>query len=352
MGCEVVNFPGGGGAIICGRRRSRPKRCHYCNRPSGWLCDFTTPSIITGAKGAGKTCDLPICAFHRVSQGVEVDWCAQHVEEQRRAEEAHQDALAEEGYEEALANPPPPSSWIWDFRRKRVPRRKMFEVGGTVYTSGVTMERECRRIMDEASWSGGYWKGPDLEHDFVPAPNERTFTSRTLTDLISRYHYFCPLLGLSPDRFRKAPHPPQYKDYYLMGHFDAIPINGGWHGVAWTKCVKHPTFDDEVKEGFRRMIMPYMNLARKKACELCGRVDNLQVDHFNPTFAEIIAQVLSLFTPRERETWCGFNWIEYEEFQPPTDHPAMKLFLQLHANSTLTTLCSSCHNELTQGRKL
>jgi len=82
--CEAIQFPGGGSAIICGRRRPKPKTCFYCKRTSGWLCDHTTPSIITGPTGAGLVCDRPICALHRISKGFEVDWCLAHFEEDPR----------------------------------------------------------------------------------------------------------------------------------------------------------------------------------------------------------------------------------------------------------------------------
>lgn len=86
--CETVDFGDGNYAIICGRRRPRPQKCHYCKRPSGWLCDFTTPSIITGLTGAGHVCDRPICALHRISKGFEVDWCLEHFEEDPRIQAA------------------------------------------------------------------------------------------------------------------------------------------------------------------------------------------------------------------------------------------------------------------------
>lgn len=107
MPCEPIQFPGGGSAIICGRRRPKQKRCFYCSKASSWLCDYNTPSIITGPKGAGKTCDRPICADHRVNRGPDLDWCIVHVEEElRRGEDAHQEQAAEEGYLAAVAAPP------------------------------------------------------------------------------------------------------------------------------------------------------------------------------------------------------------------------------------------------------
>lgn len=72
MPCKTVTYPSADGpisAIVCSRGR-RPKRCAYCSRPGGLLCDFQLAS--------GKTCDLPMCQVctHRPRAGT--DLCRAH----------------------------------------------------------------------------------------------------------------------------------------------------------------------------------------------------------------------------------------------------------------------------------
>ena len=49
--------------IVC----SRPKRCSYCDAPHTKLCD--------GEKGAGKTCDVPLCDKHTWHPDFGKDYC-------------------------------------------------------------------------------------------------------------------------------------------------------------------------------------------------------------------------------------------------------------------------------------
>lgn len=74
MPCDHVDLPGGGHAIICGRR-APVKRCVHCGRPSSRLCDYP----LTGAK-AGKTCDRPICAGCTTHIPPDTDYCRTHAE--------------------------------------------------------------------------------------------------------------------------------------------------------------------------------------------------------------------------------------------------------------------------------
>jgi len=67
MPCEVR-----GNAIICSRR-SAPKRCEFCGRPGGKLCDYK----LTGAK-EGKTCDRSLCAKCAVHVHPDTDYCPTH----------------------------------------------------------------------------------------------------------------------------------------------------------------------------------------------------------------------------------------------------------------------------------
>lgn len=68
MTCEYVSVPGGGVAIVCGRRRRDQKRC-ACNRVATLLCDWKV------SKG---TCDAPICRSCAVSPAPDKDLCPTH----------------------------------------------------------------------------------------------------------------------------------------------------------------------------------------------------------------------------------------------------------------------------------
>ncbi len=70
MPCNRFDLPGGGYAIICGRRTQ--KRCS-CGRPAIKLCDYP----LTGAK-AGKTCDKPLCESCAVHREPDTDYCRVH----------------------------------------------------------------------------------------------------------------------------------------------------------------------------------------------------------------------------------------------------------------------------------
>lgn len=43
------------------------RKCHYCDRPARWLCDYR---VHRGPGGVDVTCDRPLCDGHRVNVGV------------------------------------------------------------------------------------------------------------------------------------------------------------------------------------------------------------------------------------------------------------------------------------------
>lgn len=67
---EVERYPGGG-RILHVLRRPTFKKCHYCDAPHNYLCDFKLPN--------GKTCDRPMC-FRHTHRGAEpnTDFCHKH----------------------------------------------------------------------------------------------------------------------------------------------------------------------------------------------------------------------------------------------------------------------------------
>lgn len=93
MRCDRIELPGGGVAILCSRNsRRRTCRVPGCDWPAVALCDFQLEP-----PARRRTCDLAICARHRVSQpgrgsdgSASRDYCP-----------AHEAVIA------ALAAPPP-----------------------------------------------------------------------------------------------------------------------------------------------------------------------------------------------------------------------------------------------------
>ena len=69
MGCDHVDLPGGGHAIVCGGRR-RVKRCHHCPQRAPFLCDWKVSK--------DKTCDTPICSTHAQEVAPEKHLCPKH----------------------------------------------------------------------------------------------------------------------------------------------------------------------------------------------------------------------------------------------------------------------------------
>jgi hypothetical protein len=71
MACRSFRINGVAG-IVCGLRRSRPKRCSHkdCKAPGTKLCDWPI--------GDGKTCDKPLCDRHAVRVGDDTDYCRGH----------------------------------------------------------------------------------------------------------------------------------------------------------------------------------------------------------------------------------------------------------------------------------
>lgn len=74
MACEHVSLPGGGSAIVCGRR-SRKAKCCSCGKPAGLLCDWKVKEKRSG------TCDEPICANCTSKPAQGKDLCPQHAAE-------------------------------------------------------------------------------------------------------------------------------------------------------------------------------------------------------------------------------------------------------------------------------
>lgn len=70
MGCERVQVPGGGSAIICGVRH---RKCR-CGRRATLECDWKVPGRRSG------TCDRPLCPRCSFSPAPGKDLCLDHRE--------------------------------------------------------------------------------------------------------------------------------------------------------------------------------------------------------------------------------------------------------------------------------
>ena len=78
MACDVIQTPGGGTAIVCGRRQAARAPCGVarCTMPATRLCDYPT--------GPRRTCSARLCATHAAAIGGG-DLCPAHAERYRGA---------------------------------------------------------------------------------------------------------------------------------------------------------------------------------------------------------------------------------------------------------------------------
>lgn len=71
--CEVVRFPGGGSAIVCGgRHQPTVGKCVHCRARGSRLCDHKHSD--------GRTCDASLCEKCSTRGGRNVDYCRVHAE--------------------------------------------------------------------------------------------------------------------------------------------------------------------------------------------------------------------------------------------------------------------------------
>lgn len=70
MPCDVIQFPGGGGMIVC--RRVQRRACHFCGAEHAKLCDYVLSD--------GRRCDRPLCGQHAVPGPLpNTDFCFTHL---------------------------------------------------------------------------------------------------------------------------------------------------------------------------------------------------------------------------------------------------------------------------------
>jgi len=69
MPCSFINMPGGGSAIICGRKRVNA--CHYCRGIAAVQYDYPVPPQV-------KPCDRYTYREHAKALGDNLDYCQDH----------------------------------------------------------------------------------------------------------------------------------------------------------------------------------------------------------------------------------------------------------------------------------
>jgi hypothetical protein len=70
MPCRPID---GRRGFLCGPGAA-PKKCTYCGRPAGLLCD----AVLGSGPRKGKTCDAPMCAQCTHRPAVNTDYCRDH----------------------------------------------------------------------------------------------------------------------------------------------------------------------------------------------------------------------------------------------------------------------------------
>lgn len=193
-------------------------------------------------------------------------------------------------------------------------------------------------------------------------PDFMEFTSDLLSDLGLKYHYCASKYGYRPELFNKAhPRPgvywkdTEFKAFFPQDHPKTPGQRIGWRNFSWKKCIDGTNYLDEVQKTLRRRAAPALSESREWKCQRCGRgyteTVGLEVDHMDPTFAEIWARVKQLITKEEIESWAYFECFDEEMFTLPEGHPALREFDAIHATAKVQTLCYFCHQTVTAERK-
>ena len=173
-----------------------------------------------------------------------------------------------------------------------------------------------------------------------PQPLLLPFQSELLSDLVSRYHYYCSKHSLRPTRFRKMPR--RTGGYNLEAWFEGI----GWHGVSYRKCLTPPTFRSEAIHALRQVVESFVWSHRKPCCDRCGSRDRLEVNHLKPRFEEMVEKALEAADEADKAAWDRFDWVSQEEFQLPPAGKAVRMIVELHKKAIFQTLCAPCHRNV------
>lgn len=174
-----------------------------------------------------------------------------------------------------------------------------------------------------------------------PAPYDATFGSELISDLLAERHYYCQRNGIRLTRFKKTHEDRPYRFY---ADFPSV----GWHPVSWTKCVKQPpTRETIIRDALRQSTEAQKSAYRRAhpVCENCGRAPSIETHHVQPTFAEIVAEVIAFATEAERESALArWNFFDPRPFALPSDNVIQREFDSRHRTARLAALCKPCHD--------
>ena len=170
------------------------------------------------------------------------------------------------------------------------------------------------------------------------------FGSPTLSDLFARYHPYCQLHKVRPTLFRKdSPDPESGWNSPIL----RMKLGSIWTSLSWHTAIDGTDWHTECKSFLRWKIIPIIQESKKSACEECGSITGLEVDHAAPTFSEIFEAAKS---PFPGDIWAYYQIDRQWHFQLPDNHPVVKKFMALHATARLVTLCKPCHVKITKDR--
>ena len=76
------------------------------------------------------------------------------------------------------------------------------------------------------------------------------------------------------------------------------------------------------------------------------------MDHVIPIFNAIATAAMETLTAADRERLLhGFNWIDEETFELPSDLTCVQYVLKAHETAKLMALCHDCHLENARERR-
>tara|TARA_R110002096_G_scaffold376724_1_gene570447 strand:- start:465 stop:1082 length:618 start_codon:yes stop_codon:yes gene_type:complete len=169
------------------------------------------------------------------------------------------------------------------------------------------------------------------------------FEDELLSDLISERHYVCGPQGLRPRRFKKTSEDNPYRFY---GDFEGI----GWHPVSWRDAASKTSRKkkEALSKALRLEIVSQKISYRKQheLCERCGLVPPDDVHHEEPTWKNIVVEVMRTAgdeaIAKEMAHW---DWFKLEEFRVRPEGRVKEVFDEIHRSARLEALCKTCHNK-------
>jgi hypothetical protein len=178
------------------------------------------------------------------------------------------------------------------------------------------------------------------------------FYSPLVRELLSRHHWGCLSIGVSPIKFRWGLHPIYgTRDCFTALFEDSRYPDLSWRKVSYNKAISRFVLDDstlngEMKSQLRWVIKPIMDSYRDAhlTCEKCGHQSEevLRVDHVYPEFEDIADDAISLLDDEERRRIISsFDWSKNLALDIP--HKVISRVLKLHESVKLMAVHYHCH---------